>query len=151
MSITFKEKLTAIRGSIEKWDKISKGEMEDERSANCPLCQMCGDLTACDNCPIYEKTGEEQCNGTPYIAWSREQTSENARDFRDWLKDLYIEVSEAGDGSEKEKPIEIEIAPLERRAYMVEMSSALKERVEKLEERIKKLGEDILKANSWRI
>lgn len=100
--ITLKQKLTAIKGSIEKWDKVSKG---DKNTLSCPLCVLYDSpRNGCVGCPIYEKTGEAYCRGTLYSDYLAEQELHGwssikrakviARKFRDWLKDLYIEVSE---------------------------------------------------------
>ena len=115
MNITFKEKLTAIKESVAKWDGISKGIIEDKGAVNCPLCALYRQNigTYCHGCPIYKKTGKEGCLGTPYGDYKRylglEQACREhialaysaAGRFRDWLKDLYIEVSEKGEGGEK--------------------------------------------------
>jgi len=98
--ITLQQKLTAIKGSIEKWEKVALGTEAGIWRSNCPLCVLyehtSGLHGSCKGCPIYEKTGESDCGGTPFYDWHSNQTPENAIKFRDWLKDLYTEVSEAG-------------------------------------------------------
>jgi len=111
MIITFKQKLTAIKGSIDNWDSIAAGKEGAKRS--CPLCVLYGMCSR--GCPIYMKTGEEHCRGTPYRDYIKAKENQQeypnnpdyistaacaAKDFRDWLKDLYIEVSEKGENKE---------------------------------------------------
>jgi len=114
--ITLKQKLTAIKGSIEKWDKVSKRKTCGTTRANCPLCSLYFAENSCKGCPIYEKTGQEDCRGTPfkeYVEYSNLEkynqdyipsVNKTARKFRDWLKDLYIEVSEAGARDRNDAP-----------------------------------------------
>jgi len=154
MRITFKQKLTAIKGSIEKWDKVSQGKEDGTSRENCPLCTLywCKDFhsSSCHNCPIYKKTGESDCIGTPYQKFrelyerhgdsedliQRGELSLAAAIFRDWLKDLYIEVSEAGDGGERavEEPEMSETQKLTVR--VTNLSTNLVERIEKIEKEI---------------
>lgn len=66
------ETLEALLGSIAKWRGIVAGTMKDEGQDNCPLCQTFyrGD---CDGCPVKEHTGEELCQGTPYMDYTEER------------------------------------------------------------------------------
>lgn len=65
----------AIDGSIKKWEKVMKGEIEDEGRDNCPLCKRSMVLTyrkkfgisKCSGCPIFCFTKKEGCRGTPYL------------------------------------------------------------------------------------
>jgi len=107
--VTKKQMLIALKGSVEKWDKISKGEGEDNGTDNCPLCKLyhtrslsgLGDEVNCTGCPIQKKTGEHGCKGTPYIDFlhmvtkneSEPKVKQAAKAFQDWLEDLYIEES----------------------------------------------------------
>lgn len=64
--------LTALRGSIRKWEKIVDGSGADEGSKNCPLCQLynTGGTTSgseCEGCPVLDATGLPFCIGTPYV------------------------------------------------------------------------------------
>ena len=61
-----KKTLKALRGSIEKWEKIVAKEGVDRYSNNCPLCQTCGE---CDGCPVALKTELPGCSGSPYEEW----------------------------------------------------------------------------------
>ena len=54
--------------SIAKWEDIAKGkDMDDFGGYNCALCYVIqrGD-NICKGCPIFEKTGETDCWGTPF-------------------------------------------------------------------------------------
>lgn len=67
--------LTALKGSIAKWEAIVAGTGEDLGSDNCPLCaefaEVDDDYSACQGCPVYERTKRRGCGGTPYDDWSR--------------------------------------------------------------------------------
>ena len=134
--ITFKQKLTAIKGSIKKWDMVSHLETDGDRRSNCPLCTLywAKGLTAsrCCDCPIYEKTGEVECRGTPFYKWHCDKTSDNAEAFRDWLKDLYIEVSEKGEGGEVTTRWSFD---KESKEWVCD--GTMEERIEKLEKKMK--------------
>lgn len=58
----------AIRGSIEKWEKIAGGEGVDHGPNNCPLCKLFIDNN-CVGCPIFTLTGGIYCDETPYREW----------------------------------------------------------------------------------
>ena len=80
--------LTALKGSIRKWEKIVAGKGVDEGMDNCPLCQLYkleDDSLDCSKCPVVERVGEEGegCNNTPYIMWydyCQEQNDEDCID-----------------------------------------------------------------------
>jgi hypothetical protein len=66
------ETLEALKGSIEKWEKIVAGTGADYGPNNCPLCKMFRksrgewwDMT-CDGCPVKAHTGKDGCEDTPY-------------------------------------------------------------------------------------
>jgi len=61
-----KKTLNALKGSIRKWEKIVNGTGVDFGDANCPLCKL---FLVCEDCPIFLKTGQDGCKGTPYEAW----------------------------------------------------------------------------------
>ncbi len=53
--------------SIQKWQDIVDGTGTDEGIYNCALCYKYLQIeNDCKRCPIYEKTGEKACRGTPY-------------------------------------------------------------------------------------
>ena len=60
-----KSKTQLIQGSINKWNKIVQGLEADKGPENCALCNefLAKD---CVGCPVFERTGEPLCNGTPY-------------------------------------------------------------------------------------
>ena len=63
--------LTALRGSIKKWDRIVRSTKAKDRGLlNCPLCKIFVDSdghTDCIGCPVATKTGFVECEGSPYI------------------------------------------------------------------------------------
>ena len=69
--------LTALEGSIKKWEAIVAGTGVDAGPKNCPLCQAFHEDflspdnkgNGCRGCPVYEKTGEYGCGGSPYDAY----------------------------------------------------------------------------------
>ena len=61
--------LTALKGSIAKWDAIADGTGADKGGSNCPLCKLFAHNEECDGCPVYEKTGYPDCNNSPYFEW----------------------------------------------------------------------------------
>lgn len=65
-----KQTLTALRGSIRKWEKIADGTGVDLGPKNCPLCQLFFNGGRCQGCPVSRHTGCAQCLGTPYDDWS---------------------------------------------------------------------------------
>lgn len=57
-------KTTAIKASIKKWDLIAQG-VHSQNEGTCALCDLY-QMPTCRLCPIFEKTGKTQCQGTPY-------------------------------------------------------------------------------------
>jgi len=57
--------LTALRGSIAKWEGIVRGDMDDNGPANCPLCQefIKGE---CLGCPVADCAEASYCRESPY-------------------------------------------------------------------------------------
>lgn len=72
-----KRTLTALQGSIKKWEGILEGTVKDKGTDNCPLCQKFYDKL-CEGCPVSSFTGEKYCYDTPYEDWSK--TSEDISD-----------------------------------------------------------------------
>lgn len=68
-----KRTLTALEGSIAKWEAIVAGTEVDRGVDNCPLCREfshiddpdTGDM--CCGCPVSDRTGQSDCCETPYI------------------------------------------------------------------------------------
>ena len=63
--------LTALKGSIAKWEAIVAGTGEDHGQSNCPLCQTFDKtgLCECNGCPVANATGYPGCSNSPYNAW----------------------------------------------------------------------------------
>ncbi len=74
----------ALRGSIGKWTMIVDAlehnrPFEENGSEDCPCCQsfVGKDPTpACKNCPIFIRTGEPFCKGSPYEEWTEENPTD---------------------------------------------------------------------------
>lgn len=66
------ETLEALRGSIQKWEKIVAGTGSNGGAYNCPLCLKFntalngGTKCRCFGCPVFAATGQHGCNGSPY-------------------------------------------------------------------------------------
>jgi len=73
--MTDKAILTALDESIMHWMRMrdgnriitASGEPEEPCAQDCALCEL---YLWCDDCPIYMKTGEPQCDATPFYAAS---------------------------------------------------------------------------------
>jgi hypothetical protein len=50
----------------ERWEPLSMGIVKE---AECVLCEEFDECE--DGCPIWKKTGEEECHGPPYYEWLR--------------------------------------------------------------------------------
>jgi hypothetical protein len=57
--------LTALRGSIAKWEAIVAGTGTDRGAENCPLCHLFI-KDGCQGCPVLERSKQSGCKGTPY-------------------------------------------------------------------------------------
>lgn len=71
-----KQRITALRESVEKWDKIVSGTGADWGMRNCSLCHTYRavsdeDGEHCAGCPVREATGETYCRNTPYEVYAR--------------------------------------------------------------------------------
>lgn len=65
--------LTALKGSIAKWESIVAGKGEDQGFHNCPLCKEFYGLdfkNRCRGCPVSDETGESNCGDSPYDEWA---------------------------------------------------------------------------------
>ena len=69
--------LTALKGSIKKWEAIVAGKGADEGSGNCPLCNVFI-TSSCRGCPVSERVGNVGCGGTPYAEWDYLMSREGA-------------------------------------------------------------------------
>jgi hypothetical protein len=70
-----KETLTALKGSIEKWDAVARGDGYEWACKNCPLCK---EHPECDGCPVAEN-GFDGCNGSPYFEWDDHQETAHGK------------------------------------------------------------------------
>lgn len=70
--------LTALQGSIKKWEAIVAGKGADRGAKNCPLCAAFinevdhdedGNAWGCAGCPVRDRTGQPDCDGSPYTDW----------------------------------------------------------------------------------
>lgn len=60
--------LTALKGSIAKWEAIVAGTGADHGPDNCPLCERYF-MDQCFGCPVREKTRRGGCCRSPYVQW----------------------------------------------------------------------------------
>ena len=104
-----KDELTALKESIEHWERLKTGEDTNVGSDSCALCNYTrGDgLTVnCDKCPIMRKTGHDSCDGTPYNDYYFNRTTENAQRMIDFLKSLLPEDDMKSDQIDFSKPVQ---------------------------------------------
>jgi len=89
------ETLSALKGAIEKWERILKGEGIDEGTNNCPLCELffeevhpdVTDYEGCYGCPVRSRTKRGGCQGTPYSIWASEAFARHGRLRKYWTAD----------------------------------------------------------------
>ncbi len=61
--------LKALNDSINnKWKGIRYEGKKDQGASNCKLCKLFLDFN-CRGCPVFERTGIEACERTPYVRW----------------------------------------------------------------------------------
>jgi hypothetical protein len=61
--------LEALKASIAKWERNAEAKTPAEyrtQDIDCPLCGLFIFPGSCLNCPVYERTGQQFCRGTPY-------------------------------------------------------------------------------------
>lgn len=97
--------LTALRGSIAKWEAIVDGTGIDDGCNNCPLCQKFnGEVLGrddgppeedhegawvCRGCPVAMATNRDHCGGSPYTSYCVDgKTSSRALAELNFLKSL---------------------------------------------------------------
>lgn len=84
----------ALEGSIKKWEGIVAGTIDDEGSANCPLCKLYllggRENAGCSpTCPVKARTKKDYCDGSPYLIFiDNGEKDEDARAMLDFLKSL---------------------------------------------------------------
>ena len=74
-----KKTLKALKGSIKKWEKIVAGTGTDEGLDNCPLCKVFYADFTCQDCPVYKKTGQILCAGSPYTEYAKWEMVDDAK------------------------------------------------------------------------
>ena len=80
--------LTALRESIEKWEKRAAGDHSLEMGIDaCPLCTLFHPRCIRE-CPVAQKVGYPFCTETPYHKYIRDQTNETAEAELNFLKSL---------------------------------------------------------------
>ncbi len=65
----------ALRETSKRWANIYQGHKQSVN--NCPLCDMFLFLNDCRMCPVMDKTGLSNCEGTPYIDWANHQKKDH--------------------------------------------------------------------------
>ncbi len=91
-----KQVLKALNLSIEKWERIVKGDGVDRGEDDCALCNMFIKGN-CRGCPVSEVIGYWGCNNTPYENWTSHQN------LKHWLEDeKKVHCSECKDLATKE-------------------------------------------------
>lgn len=99
--------LEALKASIAKWERNAEAKTPTEYrigESDCPLCSLFIYPDRCEGCPVFDRTGERFCKGTPYIVasslrtwWSagdegfRRRANAAARDEVAFLKSLLPE------------------------------------------------------------
>lgn len=63
--------LEALRGSVKKWQAIVDGTGKNRGPSDCPLCKLFFFVRLCVGCPVFERTGETGCGGTPYMDYEK--------------------------------------------------------------------------------
>lgn len=64
------ETLTALKQSIEKWERNAVAETPDGFTTGPETCALCGLFwrRGCNGCPVRAKTGYSSCLASPYVA-----------------------------------------------------------------------------------
>lgn len=67
-----KKTLAALKASIQHWRENEAAESSDDASVWGDYCALCGlffeKIPCCNGCPVAKKTGQWQCNGSPWGA-----------------------------------------------------------------------------------
>ena len=75
------DKLSIMRSSVAKWNRIIEGKSADGGVLDCPPCRIFYPLV-CFGCPIAQYTGKKFCQHTPYGAWLRHHNEVHADKIR---------------------------------------------------------------------
>lgn len=68
----------ALELSIEKWQDIVDGKGKNYDSLNCALCES---IPTCKLCIIFKKTGESDCEETPYEKYDEAHTTKQRKKY----------------------------------------------------------------------
>lgn len=70
--------LTALQKSIAHWERVATGNRQPDELVGGGWCDLCTEFNhsmswnkRCKGCPVYEKTGEQFCAGTPWVEIER--------------------------------------------------------------------------------
>lgn len=118
--------LTALRGSIQKWNDILAGTGHDKGCDNCPLCKEFADKTdgesdedgiECAGCPVRERTGKPGCENSPYTKWARVTFYQDLDDDRCVRLPLDGKIEDAIAAAREERDFLVSLLPEEERAH----------------------------------
>ena len=84
--------IEALEKSIEKWDGIVAGTVEDQAGGNCECCKQ---FKFCINCPVAHYVSNTGCDGTPYHKFSLCYGFTFLADITDSSHNDFIECAEA--------------------------------------------------------
>lgn len=92
--------LEALNASIAKWERNAVAETPEAALVlgdSCPLCHLfCPDdreSDGCDGCPVKERSGYDQCSGTPWFAaYSAHRTWEQQGSSGAWRDDFHAKA-----------------------------------------------------------
>jgi hypothetical protein len=101
------EALAALKGSIRHWHENVEAEDYFGTSTDVGACALCkaywyaNESISCEGCPVYARTGQKRCGGTPFFdaeeaqdAWSKAQTAIDNRSARiEWRKAAQAELN----------------------------------------------------------
>lgn len=94
--------IRALQASIDHWQRFADGtSAPDERpyANHCALCQLFFDTTEddglflpCRGCPVFNATGQEECDGSPYNA-ARDAFAEHGKDSSEFRAAAAVELA----------------------------------------------------------
>jgi hypothetical protein len=85
------ETLTALRESIAHWEDAVRDPVNTRFGpAACALCMVFNNPpgSGCDGCPVYEYTGCEFCEGTPYVIFNERYEDVDGKETLEDIRDL---------------------------------------------------------------
>ena len=82
----------ALKESIEHWRRVASGTMKPDESVGAPHCALCSEFNYskeghdnCEGCPVFERTAETGCHGSPYEAFEKNMLNMGDGEFDHWL------------------------------------------------------------------